>query len=220
MADSLTDLPHDIKLRLVEAATLLFAEKGFDGVGLREIASKAHANIAMVAYHFGGKEGLYLAVLRAGFERCPSQVAQLPPIPHPSHPLAKELALKGAQDHIRVFVDQLLMSDCDPLKKASSALLMRELAVGGPFLEELNRDFMLPYFTHLRDCIRVLRPDWGETETLFAMAAIHGSAMIYKFIPAIIKLNSGAAFPPDPAMLSRFLTDHTLRALGVAPQGA
>ncbi|MBL0210470.1 MAG: TetR family transcriptional regulator [Holophagaceae bacterium] len=216
----MTDLPHDIKIRLVEAATLLFAEKGFDGVGLREIALKAQANSAMVGYHFGGKEGLYLAVLRAGFERCPSQVSQLAPIPPPGHPSAKQMALKGIQDHIRVFVDQLLMSDCDPLMKASSALLMRELAVGGPFLEELNRDFMLPYFTHLRDCVRVLRPDWGETETLYAMAAIHGSAMIYKFIPAIIKLNAGGAFPPDPAGLARFLADHTLRALGVAQEGA
>lgn len=220
MTHPLADLPHDTKLRLIEAATLLFAEKGFDGVGLREIASKANANSAMVAYHFGGKEGLYLAVLRAGFERCPSQVEQLAPIPPPTHPGAKELALYGIQEHIRLFVDQLLLSDCDPLMNASSALIMRELAVGGPFLEELNRDFMLPYFTHLRDCVRALRPDWGEQETLYAMAAIHGSAMIYKFIPAAIKLNSSAAFPPDPVSLSRFLTDYALRALGVAPQGA
>ncbi|MDE3245409.1 MAG: CerR family C-terminal domain-containing protein [Acidobacteriota bacterium] len=220
MTPAQTDLPHDVKLRLIEAATLLFAAKGFDGVGLREIAAKAQANSAMVAYHFGGKEGLYLAVLRAGFERCPSQVAQLSPIPAPSHPLARELALKGIQDHIRAFVDELLMRECDPLMEASSVLVMRELAVGGPFLEELNQEFMLPYFIHLRDCVRALRPDWGETEVLYAMAAIHGSAMIYKFIPAIIKLNSGAAYPPDPADLARFLTDYTLRALAVAPHGA
>ncbi len=219
MTHSRTDLPHDVKLRLIEAATLLFAAKGFDGVGLREIAAKAQANSAMVAYHFGGKEGLYLAVLRAGFERCPSQVAQLSPIPPPTHPMAKELALKGIQDHIRAFVDELLMRECDPLMEASSALLMRELAVGGPFLEELNQEFMLPYFTHLRDCVHALRPDWGEAETLYAMAAIHGSAMIYKFIPAIIKLNSGAAYPPDPADLAHFLTDYTLRGLAVAPHG-
>jgi AcrR family transcriptional regulator len=220
MTHTQPDLLQDVKFRLVEAATLLFAEKGFDGVGLREIAAKAQANSAMVAYHFGGKEGLYVEALRTGFQRCPSQVAQLDPIPPPGHPLAKELALKGIQEHIRVFVDELLKTECDPLMTASSALLMRELAVGGPFLEELNRDFMLPYFTHLRDCVRVLRPDWGETEILFAMGSIHGSVMIYKFIPALIKLNSGAVFPPDPLSLSSFLIDYTLRALGVAPQGA
>ncbi len=215
MAQPPTELLQDVKIRLVEAATLLFAEKGFDGVGIRDIAAKAQANSAMVAYHFGGKEGLYLAALRAGFERCPSGVAQLDPVPHPGHPFSKALALKGIQEHIRVFVDELLMPDSDPLMKASSALLMRELAVGGPFLEELNREFMLPYFTHLRDCIRVLRPDWGEQETFYAMGAIHGAALIYKFIPALLKLNSGPAFPPDPMSLSRFLTEYTLRALDI-----
>ncbi len=214
------DLSQEVKQRLVEAATLLFAEKSFDGVGIREIAAKAQANSAMVAYHFGGKEGLYLQVLRAGFLRCPSQVAELDPIPEPGHPQARELALAGLQAHIRVFVSELLLPQCDPLRHASSVLLMRELAVGGPLLEELNREFMHPYFTHLRDCVRILRPDWLESQTLFAMAAIHGSAMIYKFIPAAIKLNSDAVFPPDPVELADFLTDYTLRALGVAPQGA
>ena len=220
MAHIRTELSHDVKLRLVEAATLLFAEKGFDGVGLREIAAKAKANSAMVAYHFGGKDGLYLAALRAGFERCPSRVAQLDQVPPPGQPHAKELALKGLQDHIRVFVEDLMMTGCDPLMTASSAMLMQEMAVGGPFLEELNRDFMRPYFTHLRDCIRTLRPDLDESEVLFTMSFIHGGAMIYKFIPAIIKLNSGEAFPPDAASLARLLTNYTLRALGVAPQGA
>ena len=211
---------QDVKRRLIEAATLLFAERGFDGVGIRDIATKAQANSAMVAYHFGSKEGLYRAALRAGFERCPSQVAQLDPIPDPSHPFSRDRALKGIQEHIRVFVDELLMPDCDPLMRASSALLMRELAEGGPALEELNREFMLPYFTHLRDCLRALRPDWGDYEILYAMGAIHGAALIYKFIPALLKLNSGPTFPPDPASLSRFLTEYTLRALGIEPPGA
>lgn len=209
------DSHHAVKLRLIEAATLLFAEKGFDGIGIREIAAKAHANSAMVGYHFNGKEGLYLAALRAGFERCPTQIAQLEKIPDPANPFSKAMALKGIQNHIHAFVDELLMTDRDPLMRASSALIMRELAIGGPFLAELNREFMLPYHTHLRDCIRVLRPEWGEPETLYAMGAIHGAALIYKFIPAIIKLNNGAVFPPDPVSLSRFLTDYTLRALGI-----
>ena len=212
---TLAESHQDVKLRLIEAATLLFAEKGFDGVGIREIAAKAHANSAMVGYHFGGKEGLYFAALRAGFERCPSRIAQMEKVPDPANPFSKTMALQGLQDHIHAFVDELLMTERDPLMKASSALIMRELAVGGPFLKELNREFMLPYHNHLRDCIRVLRPDWGEPETLYAMGAIHGAALIYKFIPAIIKLNNGGVFPPDPVSLSRFLTDYTLRALDI-----
>lgn len=46
---------------LVESALRLFGENGFDGTSTREIAKAAGANIGSIAYHFGGKERLYLA---------------------------------------------------------------------------------------------------------------------------------------------------------------
>lgn len=58
----------DTRRRLLEAALIVFAERGFDGAGIREIAERAKANSAMVQYHFGGKEGLYLEALRYAFE--------------------------------------------------------------------------------------------------------------------------------------------------------
>jgi AcrR family transcriptional regulator len=53
---------------LLKAATVLFAEHGYDGASVRAIVSRAHANQAAINYHFGGKEGLYLEVLKAAFE--------------------------------------------------------------------------------------------------------------------------------------------------------
>src|SRR5271166_5391198 len=43
------------------AALDLFGTKGFEATSTREIAAAAGANIASIAYHFGGKEGLRLA---------------------------------------------------------------------------------------------------------------------------------------------------------------
>ncbi len=43
---------------LVEAALDGFGVKGFDGTSTRNIARAAKTNIASIAYHFGGKEGL------------------------------------------------------------------------------------------------------------------------------------------------------------------
>ena len=51
------------KQRILEAATKLFAQKGFDGVGIREICKAADANICMISYFWGGKEGLYRGIL-------------------------------------------------------------------------------------------------------------------------------------------------------------
>lgn len=49
---------------LIESATAVFAEKGFEGGSVRVITQKAKANQAAISYHFGSKEGLYREVLR------------------------------------------------------------------------------------------------------------------------------------------------------------
>jgi AcrR family transcriptional regulator len=52
----------DTKARLLDAAELRFAEVGFSAASLRDITTDAQANVAAANYHFGSKEGLYLAV--------------------------------------------------------------------------------------------------------------------------------------------------------------
>jgi AcrR family transcriptional regulator len=47
---------------LLKAALHLFGAVGYDGASTRAIADAAGANIGSIAYHFGGKEGLRLAV--------------------------------------------------------------------------------------------------------------------------------------------------------------
>ncbi len=57
--------PADLtRQALIAAATDVFAEAGFTGGPVRLITEKAGANQAAVNYHFGGKEGLYHAVLK------------------------------------------------------------------------------------------------------------------------------------------------------------
>ncbi|MFN3987296.1 MAG: CerR family C-terminal domain-containing protein [Rhodocyclaceae bacterium] len=51
--------------RLVDAGLVLFGRYGFDGVTTRMLAAEAGVNQAAIPYHFGGKQGVYLAVARA-----------------------------------------------------------------------------------------------------------------------------------------------------------
>jgi AcrR family transcriptional regulator len=48
--------------KLVQSAERLFAERGFDGVSVRDIANEAQVNSALVGYYFRGKEGLLAEV--------------------------------------------------------------------------------------------------------------------------------------------------------------
>lgn len=51
------------RLKLLEAAVRIFGEKGPEGASVREIAEAAGQNVAAIAYYFGSKEKLYLAVV-------------------------------------------------------------------------------------------------------------------------------------------------------------
>ncbi len=50
------------KERILDAAEQLFAQRGFYGVSLRDITQAAGVDVALVAYHFGGKRELFRAV--------------------------------------------------------------------------------------------------------------------------------------------------------------
>lgn len=49
--------------QLIEVSRGLFADKGFDGTSVEEIAAKAQVSKPVVYEHFGGKEGVYAVVV-------------------------------------------------------------------------------------------------------------------------------------------------------------
>lgn len=57
------------RISIIKAAAHLFAEKGFEGASVRDIVAKARVNQAAINYHFKGKDGLYLEVLKTAFEK-------------------------------------------------------------------------------------------------------------------------------------------------------
>jgi AcrR family transcriptional regulator len=53
----------DKREQIIETALQLFAEKGFEGASIRDIAEKASVNVAMVNYYFGSKEKLFEKII-------------------------------------------------------------------------------------------------------------------------------------------------------------
>jgi AcrR family transcriptional regulator len=49
--------------QLIEIARSLFAERGFEGTAIEEVAARAEVSKPIVYEHFGGKEGLYAVVV-------------------------------------------------------------------------------------------------------------------------------------------------------------
>jgi len=57
-------LTRDARHRLIEAGREIFGLYNLEGATTRQIAERAQANQAAIAYYFGGKEGLYEAVIK------------------------------------------------------------------------------------------------------------------------------------------------------------
>jgi len=51
------------RLQLIDLARSLFAERGYDGTAVEEVAHRAGVSKPVVYEHFGGKEGLYAVVV-------------------------------------------------------------------------------------------------------------------------------------------------------------
>jgi AcrR family transcriptional regulator len=72
-SDAATPQPQRVRdadrtrAELLEAATREFADRGYAGARVEEIAARTRTTKRMIYYYFGGKEGLYLAVLEQAY---------------------------------------------------------------------------------------------------------------------------------------------------------
>ncbi|MEV4459034.1 TetR family transcriptional regulator [Microbispora sp. NPDC049633] len=62
--------------QLIQVGRALFADKGFDGTSVEEIAASAKVSKPVVYEHFGGKEGIYAVVIDREMQRLLSLVTQ------------------------------------------------------------------------------------------------------------------------------------------------
>lgn len=58
-------MKDDKKDHIINVAIELFAEKGFEGTSIRDLATRADVNLAMVNYYFGTKDKLFEAIIES-----------------------------------------------------------------------------------------------------------------------------------------------------------
>src|SRR5260370_3068388 len=66
---------QSIDQRLLDAAIDHFGRKGIEGASTRAIATAAGTTMSSITYHYGGKEGLYLAAARHIADRMGERMA-------------------------------------------------------------------------------------------------------------------------------------------------
>jgi AcrR family transcriptional regulator len=101
------------RARLMDAALELLAERGEDGVTLRDLTDAADANVSAVSYHFGSLKALYDAAIAHALERY----------------------LDAQEDAVSELGPQ---STLDELAAAFARPMMRALAAGGRDLDVMR----------------------------------------------------------------------------------
>ncbi len=112
----------EVRAHILETAGEVFAERGFGGAGVDEIARRAGVNKAMLYYHVGDKATLFAEVIGTNVGRIHAAVAAA--LAEQDQPRDRLQAIP------RAFVATMRLHPYLP------QLMLREIAAGGPNLPE------------------------------------------------------------------------------------
>ncbi|HEY8493155.1 MAG TPA: TetR/AcrR family transcriptional regulator [Myxococcota bacterium] len=118
--------------RILDAAEELFAERGYHGASLRDVADRVGLRIPSLYNHFPSKEALYAAVLARGIGPVVELLTELARAPEPER-----------NDPLRVVEPVMkLLAERPHLPR----LLLHETLSGGERLTPMLREWMAPTF--------------------------------------------------------------------------
>lgn len=118
------------KESLLNAAERLFAEYGYDGVGMRTLADEAGVNLSAMTYHYGSKEKLYIETVMRCFRPINEERIRLL--------RQAEKEAKGKPVSVETIVDCMLRPPVMTVLVHTyfPALLARNLFMPPPFMQE------------------------------------------------------------------------------------
>jgi TetR/AcrR family transcriptional regulator len=117
---------------LLEAGAELFARRGFEGAKSDAIARLAGVNKALINYHFGGKQGLYTAIVAATMGPALERLRALRELPMPPDERLRTL--------IAVFAETVRANPSFP------SMLLHELLSGGAALGDEAFAYLADFF--------------------------------------------------------------------------
>jgi TetR/AcrR family transcriptional regulator, regulator of cefoperazone and chloramphenicol sensitivity len=191
---------------LLEAAAVVFAEHGFRAATVREICSRARANIAAINYHFGDKETLYLEVLRytqeEAYKRFPSQPGLKPDA--------------TAQERLRAFIRSFLHRIfADGPAAWHGQIMSREMVEPTAALDHLVEERIRPQALQLHSIVRELLGPGANAEQirLCGLSVVSQCLFYHHCRPVISRLFPTRDFSEDIDSIADHIADFSLAAL-------
>jgi len=182
--------------RVLRAATELFAERGFHGTKVRDIAARAGANVAAGHYHFGSKRDLYVEVLRACFAevRATLERSGVQPAPAVLARMSRPALERLIEKRMTVMMTNLL----GPPPSAHGTLMLREMLDPSDALPIVVAEFVEPMVQETEAIVRRLAPGLDEERLRLCVTSIMGQALFYRAtLPVTLRVfGLGESFTP------------------------
>jgi TetR/AcrR family transcriptional regulator len=191
--------------RILDAASSAFAEDGFGGARVDQIARRAGINKALLYYHVGNKQALYTAVLMRNFDRVEAA-------------LADAMSPGGsARDRLTAVIATVTRT----LQKYPDhpRIVLRELASAGGHLEPEVLDRMLRVVDIVRGLLAdgVRSGEFRATEPVMTHLTMIGASLILNAVAPLrgraAALGPGMQIPADGTRVAPFLTDLLLNGI-------
>ena len=150
---------------LLEAATNIFADKGYRNTTISDISSAAQANIASINYYFGSKESLYAEVWGAAFQKAQE-----------TFPLEGDSTPQDTPEkRFRNVISSLLHRVLDKRLGSFGQILLLELTDPTEAIEFVKQNAITPTRQKVRSLIRELIGSVATDETVAfcSMSIIH-----------------------------------------------
>jgi AcrR family transcriptional regulator len=164
--------------RILDAAEELFAERGFDGTTLRDVASKVGLRNPSLYNHFDSKESLYGAVLERDIGPLLGMLAGF---------VESGADASSAGEELIAAAMSLLAE-----RPAVARLVQHETLTGGQRLTPMLRDFVAPIFGHSHEVAedRALAAGWRKEDVpLLVLAMYHVVVGFFTMAPLYKDLN-------------------------------
>ena len=117
--------------QLIGVALLCFAERGFDGTSIEEIAARAGVSKPVIYEHFGGKEGLYAVVVDREVTTLLHTLRKAVTDPDAGSRRLLELGTLALLDYIESYPEgfQIIMRDSSELGGSGFASILNDVIV-------------------------------------------------------------------------------------------
>jgi len=118
---------------VIDAATLLFFQKGFTGTSVRDIAERANVNVSLISYYFKSKQGLLEFAVMDYYENYLEQLEEAANNHHEAstidqlHAMIKTMiGYKAEHFHLTSFINRELSLDTTFVREMSVTYLAKE----------------------------------------------------------------------------------------------